>query len=218
MEKFINFVKKPLVIISGALFGVFLIMLIVICAIPHGKTYSAETTITQNQMQGNIRISVELSDKVTLKMEYLSGDLFEGMDDEYRVITTSGEYKIENGELFIKLDGNSDFQNVGKINSFKITQNEESSVLGSEGSSILECTTNQALLVVSVVFMIISALVLAGSVTVLVLDKKGILKTETANAKAKIESEEPAKENENASETKTTEVVEEKTEEKTEKE
>ena len=218
MEKFINFVKKPLVIISGALFGVFLIMLIVICAIPHGKTYSAETTITQNQMQGNIRISVELSDKVTLKMEYLSGDLFEGMDDEYRVITTNGEYKIENGELFIKLDGNSDFQNVGKINSFKITQNEESSVLGSEGSSILECTTNQALLVVSVVFMIISALVLAGSVTVLVLDKKGILKIKTANDAA--EPTEAGVEGTTESENieKTEEPVVAKTEEKTEKE
>ena len=179
MEKLRNFAKKPLAIISGALFGVFLIMLIVVCDVPHGKTYSAETTITQNQMQGNIRITLDLSDKATFKMEYLSGDLFEGMDDEYRVMSISGEYKIENGELLIKFDGKSEFENVGKINSFKIIQNEENPILESDNVT-LECTTNKALLIVSVVCMVVFAVLIVLSLILLQKDKKQALVNQTA--------------------------------------
>ena len=218
MEKFINFVKKPLVIISGALFGVFLIMLIVICAIPHGKTYTWSYDI-----MGQHVMDIEMSfdkDTILMTIEY-DKDVAasEGIPENQRRIAVKNDYEIRNGELYTREEGATTFDYSGKISAFKITMSGEDMGVGYNDLKVeLICHTNVAIRTVSVVFMIISALVLAGSITVLVLDKKGILKTETANAKAKIESEEPAKENENTSETKTTEVVEEKTEEKTEKE
>lgn len=218
MEKFINFVKKPLVIISGALFGVFLIMLIVVCAVPHGKTYTWSYDI-----MGQHVMDIEMSfdkDTILMTIEY-DKDVAasEGIPENQRRIAVKNDYEIRNGELYTREEGATTFDYSGKISAFKITMSGEDMGVGYNDLKVeLICHTNVAIRTVSVVFMIISALVLAGSVTVLVLDKKGILKTETANAKAKIESEEPAKENENASETKTTEVVEEKTEEKTEKE
>ena len=218
MEKFINFVKKPLVIISGALFGVFLIMLIVVCAVPHGKTYTWSYDI-----MGQHVMDIEMSfdkDTILMTIEY-DKDVAasEGIPENQRRIAVKNDYEIRNGELYTREEGATTFDYSGKISAFKITMSGEDMGVGYNDLKVeLVCHTNVAIRTVSVVFMIISALVLAGSVTVLVLDKKGILKTETANAKAKIESEEPAKENENASETKTTEVVEEKTEEKTEKE
>lgn len=218
MEKFINFVKKPLVIISGALFGVFLIMLIVVCAVPHGKTYTWSYDI-----MGQHVMDIEMSfdkDTILMTIEY-DKDVAasEGIPENQRRIAVKNDYEIRNGELYTREEGATTFDYSGKISAFKITMSGEDMGVGYNDLKVeLICHTNVAIRTVSVVFMIISALVLAGSVTVLVLDKKGILKTETANAEAKIESEEPAKENENASETKTTEVVEEKTEEKTEKE
>ena len=218
MEKFINFVKKPLVIISGALFGVFLIMLIVVCAVPHGKTYTWSYDI-----MGQHVMDMEMSfdkDTILMTIEY-DKDVAasEGIPENQRRIAVKNDYEIRNGELYTREEGATTFDYSGKISAFKITMSGEDMGVGYNDLKVeLICHTNVAIRTVSVVFMIISALVLAGSVTVLVLDKKGILKIKTANDAA--EPTEAGVEGTTESENieKTEEPVVAKTEEKTEKE
>lgn len=179
MNKFLNFVKKPLIIISGAVFGVFLIMLIVVCALPHGKTYSYSFEM-MNQHLMDIEMDFD-KDTIFISMEY-DEDLAkeEGIPESQRYVSVRVDYEIRNGKLYTREEDSTTFEYGGEINSFKITMSgDEMGISFNDLKIELVCTTNVALRTISIVFMIVSGIVLVGSLVILVLDKKGILKSQT---------------------------------------
>ena len=114
--------------------------------------------------------------------------MFENFDPTAKGIEVP--YKVKDGKLFISMSDEEDeieYVETGYlIDSFKITLDEKEAEDTYFGDLEFTCGTNVALRVVSIVFMVLGALALAGSVTVTILDKKGLLtkKEETTETAA----------------------------------
>ncbi len=205
MKKFIDFCKKPLLITSSCLFFAFMVVLIVVCAVPHGKHYTAVQKLEMEtggvQINTNLQMKYEVTflkdKKVTVKNSTLmdgkvvtAKQMFPtltdeqlramGMDPDKPVVQEmNGTYRIDKGILYITLDPVEGMDiETDEMPLGKI--NSLKLVLDENPQSeteklVLKCKTNVALEVTSIVFMSIAAVLVAASATLIVLDKKGIL-------------------------------------------
>lgn len=145
MRKFINFCKKPLLIIASVFFVCFMVTLIVLCCVPHTKNY------TDQSPNGGYSISFK-KDNV---LEVGDGEtLF-----QYN-------YKIEDKILYCQNPTSEKYEAIGTINAFEIRMNDYQNPLYS---------TINPLKFISIVGMCLNLVLVAGSCVIMVLDKKGLL-------------------------------------------
>ncbi len=214
MKKFINFCKKPLLIAFASLFGAFLIMLIVVCCVPHGNSYKYHRDIMGKSLdfQFSFKNGKMVSDFGESELGGTPGT--EGQDAK----SMSTDYKIEKGILYEIVNGQQ--TKIGKINSFKLVINIEESFeqarqdfpaelpIGPNGETVtfdelvatfkemlgsemeFTCATTIALRTTSIVMISVFGALTAVCVVLLILDKKGIIKyKENSNEETVVEVE-----------------------------
>lgn len=181
MKKFINFCKKPLLIVSSVLFACFMVMLIVVCNVPHGKSY------TVNIYEGSsMSYTFNFKKDNVIEFEIYAGGEF------YK---EEGKYKVIDGYLYIDEDGSS-YEKYGKINAFEIVLSSSDSDLEFDFDIKLKCKTNITLRTLSIVMMSLTFVLAAGSCVIIVLDKKGLLSKVKSTEIAATETEEKVEETE----------------------
>lgn len=162
MKKLINFCKKPLLIISLVGFVIFMVSLITVCAIPHGKEYKYEYAVAGQEVESEITFKKNQIMVNTWLNETLQS-------------STSWEYKIKNGKLYAITDGETEY--LGKISSFKIKIVADSGVEGYNNYVyVYKCKSTIAIRKVSIAFMCLFGVCGLASVVLTILDKKGIIK------------------------------------------
>ncbi len=149
MKKFLDRAKKLIYIISSALFFAMTLMLIIVCCMPHGKTYKYEL---ENLMT---MCYVFDGDELTLEVDYL---------DDYEAETT--KFKIINDRLYVQNVETFEWSYSGDINAFEIDM----------GEVVFKCNATIAIRAVAIIFMVLSGLLLCGTLIIDVLYKKGIIK------------------------------------------
>lgn len=178
MRKFINFVKKQLLIISAALLFVSSAAFVVVSMQPHGKKYEYSDSFFGVGMD----ITFTFKSKNTVELEMFVA----GME-------TKGtyQYKIKDGNLYTFNSDTGVWGRDGEIDAFEIElQYPVSEEMGYLSGLEIElvCKQNKLIKAISVAMIIMSGIVLACCAAVLVLDKKGMLKflfkTENAEASA----------------------------------
>lgn len=160
MNKFLLFCKKPLLIIASVVFGVFTLGLIITSVVPYARTAYTYSITMMGQKANN---TIELGEKMTIKT-YVNGNLEE---------SSTMFYKVESGKLYVgetEDDLNSE-ENVAiaQINPYEIR--------AIDGLIVYKNGFTNAMKIIDIIFMVISGLALAGSITLIVLDKKGKLKS-----------------------------------------
>lgn len=178
---FKKFCKKPLIIIALSIMGVCLIGWMVMLFIPHGKTYVYKYEVGTVQYT----YKIELSDKFVEKHTFI-----DETGKEYSMTTAKDkeiEYDISNGKLYL-LDGVTDYkEEIGKINSRKLTLNYN--IEKDKDEAVLYCPVNRALSIVFSVGIYFGIFLLAVSFTVNYVHKKQELLKEKAENIAEVQRE-----------------------------
>lgn len=181
MNKFKKFCQKPLFITAISMVAFFIVAIIVMICIPHGKVYKLSYEIDGTKFNYEITLGNKYKSKhtYTLNGETHNVGAIDGKEYDYEVI---------DGELFL-LDGGVSNQKVkiGDIDSRKIIL--EYNILGEDVNSKLTCKVNNVLTIIFVVGLYFSIAILTFSAVMIALAKKHKL-------------------NENASKTKTEEKLE----------
>lgn len=180
MKKFKNFCKKPLLIISSVVFAVFMIALIVVCAVPHGGKYVGKTISTEGSDKYETRMEVTFKgDKYSTEMKFYKNGKELAADDVDFDVMPEMEYTIIDGKLFYGKVEKDDLsyklqeKTAAKINSFKISYDKGLGLLGEDETALeLTCGANIAILVISAVFAVVGAAGLATSIVFIAKDKK----------------------------------------------
>lgn len=197
MNKFKKFCQKPLFITALSMVAFFMVAVIVMICIPHGKVYKLSYEV--DGVKFNYQIT--LGDKYTSKHTYtLNGKTYNvGAVDEKEY-----DYEVIDRELFL-LDGGVSNQKIkiGDIDSRKIVL--EYNILGEEIDSKLTCKVNNVLTIIFVVGLYFSIAILVFSIVMITLEKKHKLnknisekqteKNARESANKKTESDEKNKEN-----------------------
>lgn len=204
MKKFVELCKKPFLYASAALFVVFTVLLVVALVTPLGNTFGKtvnlkdmgdgmpDFSITQTltfEKDGNASVGVKFNEakyKDALKevlgeayTDEIGNQAVEALKNE--VNDQKFEYTKENGKYVIK-----DYMELEvKGNKLVPVVPEGEEVTQEEiDEYTLTCTANSAVIIASAVLMGVSGIVLVGCVVVLVLDKKGVIKTGETKAEA----------------------------------
>ena len=179
MKTFLNFCKKPLAQLASIILFVGLVILIIVSALPHGDTYVYKQTILGQYLEVNITF---VDDK-QLEFEFFA-DLYTETTNE----TTTLNYQIKNGVLYVSSteEGQITTRRYGKIDNFKITMDTSNidEVHNMMGDLELVCKPSVAVRTLSIVIIVLGAVLLAGSITIIVLSKKGIIKDNGTQTKA----------------------------------
>ncbi|MDE6583222.1 MAG: hypothetical protein K2K31_01040 [Clostridia bacterium] len=182
MKKLLKFSKTPLAIISSVIFVAFMVVLMVACLVPHGTTYSATRHLEQEVFGQTMTIDsyMEITFKDDKTAEMKSEMTMNGEKNE-DIEPVTIQYKIENGELYISMNAETEPTiKVGNINSFDINYDLANLGVevpeGEESAMVLKCNTTYLLRDLSIAFMCVGGVLLAGSLTIIILDKKGIIK------------------------------------------
>lgn len=162
MRKLINFVKKPLVIISAILFLISTIGLIVVSTLKHGKTYVYDFDDSASE----IIVTFE-SDDTFIMESFVS---FNETD------TLEYEYKINKGKLLVKDDTTNEWNYIGRINAFELIMDYTNPTTGKTQALEFECETNEVLSELCVAFMIAFGVLALLGLLVSVLDNYGCFK------------------------------------------
>lgn len=166
MRKVIDFIKKPLLIISSIVFAIFAVVIIAISSMAHGEKYEYSDSFFGVGMD----ITFTFKSESTLEMEMIvAGEM---TTDTYR-------YEIKDEELFTYDETTQTWVKEGDIDAFEIElEFPADPSMGSLAGMELElvCKENRNLKVLSVVMMSVFGVLAVGSAVVLVLDKKGKLK------------------------------------------
>lgn len=163
MRKFIDFAKKPLLIITASIFVAFTALLIIISCLPKGSKYEYEFSAIG----------------ITMEVDYtFDGD--EVIMDTYVLNehdSAKTKFKINKGDLYLVNLETNEWEYAGEINAYEIVMRATAEETGVGNMEIvLECKTNKAIRTVSIVFMCISGVLAAACVALYFLDKKGMLK------------------------------------------
>ena len=171
MKGLLKFSKTPLAIISSILFVAFMVVLMVVCLVPHGTTYhySAKMEFGGQSAESVAYFTFKNDKELEIKSETkVNGEVSEDLSMDPIVAF----YKIENGKLLIAETEDAEFMEVGTINSFEIKGINPST----NEAMAMKCNTSYVLRDLSIAFMVIGGVLLAGSLTLIILDKKGIIK------------------------------------------
>lgn len=164
MLKFINSIKKLLAIISTSIFAAFMIVLIVISSLPHGKTYNYEYSFLGIKTM-DICYTFE-GDEVTMDASFLGSHSIK-----------KTKFKIDDGNLYFLNQETNEWDFGGEIDSYKIIMktNAEETGIGDK-EVVLKCKTNRTVRLVSVICMGVFGLIAFGCIYLCMLEKKGALK------------------------------------------
>lgn len=165
MRKAIDFIKKPLLIISSIVFAIFAVVLIAVSSQSHGKKYEYSETF----FGVNMDITFTFKSKSTVELEMAVAG--EYTSDVY-------QYKIDDGDLYTYNSETKTWGYDGEIDAFELELYLPAEALEStQGMEIeLVCKQNQNIKTLSIVMIAVFGVLAAGSAAVLVLDKKGMLK------------------------------------------
>lgn len=172
----VNACDDGLPIIFSLWFAVFFIVFMVINFIPHGRTYTCKEKIFGYEIETTLTFS---GDEITLKVKnpYYNNEEFadiEGIDIESEFIIQTSKYKILDKKLYVWDESTDKYEEEGKISSTKW-------VVESLGYKIEYTeTTMQTLKTLSFVLFIVFGAFDLLSILVVVLNKKGIIKTAKA--------------------------------------
>jgi hypothetical protein len=157
MEKFLNFCKKPLCIISAIIMVVFTALLIFISCQSHGKKY----VYSLNILGYKLEVVMEMDDDDITSVSYINGQIQDA--------PISVPYKIIDGVLYTYPPEMSTPNRVGKINAYEIVMENLNTDDGtiSRGNVVLSCTLNNALKIVSIVMLIVGAIGVFVSISVI---------------------------------------------------
>ena len=172
MKKFINFCKKPLLIASCAIFFAFMVALIVVSCLPHGKTYTLEAKMGIASLKEEIVL--KNNDTVEINV-YINDELMTDMG-------AKGTYKIINKSLYVASDGST--EKIGKINAYTIDidwaalmgEDVDAATLALLKDAKMTCKANVNFRTSAIVLMSFFGVVAVACGVVVVLDKKGIIK------------------------------------------
>ena len=178
MKKFLNVCKKQLLIATTVAFVAFMVMLIVVSSLSHGRVYTYELNILNQTAKAEIIFN---EDSIEVR-SYANGIL---------QTTNTSAYKIIDGKIY-SIDENGKVELEGNINAYEFTFSEETfkdtgmtqEQIAFYTSMKLTCKTNIALRNVAISFMVIFGVCAIGCATILVLSKKGILKLDTNNSES----------------------------------
>ena len=161
VNKIVSLSQKIFPIVFSCLFVLFLVALIVVSCVPRGSKYTFKDEIA----------GIEISSVVEFTKDELTSTTYysESLEDENMIYTTN--YKITDGKLYTYNLTTKEYNYAGKISSTK-------AIIESEGLKIeYKENTMIALQTLSIVFMVIFAVLDLASITILVLTKKGIIKS-----------------------------------------
>ena len=181
MNKFKNFCKKPLMMISICFMAVFFVAVVVLICIPHGKVY-----VYNYQLEGvEYKYQIVLDDKYELThVEYFNGKTYNVGD----IDTKKYDYEVENGILYLYDGGTANEKHeIAKIDSRKITL--EYNILGEEGNTVLTCKINSVLTRVFVVGLYLSLAVFIASIVVICVDKKNKPKEDVVESNEQLDEQ-----------------------------
>ena len=198
-EKLFQYCKKLLPIIFSSLFAAFMIALIVVCSVPRGKEYTFSDNVW----------GIDYSCSATFSKDELIIKSYAKLGNEVEDTITTFEYKITYGTLYVYNEETAtaeligSFEISGKISSTKL----ELSDIEIEGFNIiLKEKTMCALRNTFITFMVIFGILDLACLAIIILTKKGIIKTnEQSNNENKIAIEDKL-----VNEVKAESVVEEK--------
>ena len=169
MKKLINFIKKPLVIISAILFLVSTVGFVVVSTLSHGKTYvydfddSASEIIVRFEDKNTVSVETFVSFSETNLIEY--------------------EYKINKGKLMVKGENDTEWNYIGRVNAFELIIDYTNPTTGKTQALEFECETNEILQELCIAFMIAFGVIALLSLLIAVLDNYGLLKFLEKNSK-----------------------------------
>lgn len=173
----VNACSNRLPIIFSSFFVLFFVAFMVINFIPHGRTYTCKENIFGYELEATLTFS---GDEVTEKVKnpyYKNEELsdIEGIDTKNEFIIYTSKYKILDKKLYSFDEDTGDYEEGGKISSTKY-------IAESLGYKI-EYTehTMQTLKTLSLVLFIVFLVFDLACVVVVVLNKKGIIKTANAS-------------------------------------
>lgn len=182
---FVKVCQKFLLPIFSVLFAISLIGFFVIALLPHGKTYKYNV----DKENGDF-VKVEIvfgKNDIDVTLDYLETidffDINSELNLEPQIIrennTTKCKYKIEKKELYALDDTTGVYVKIGKISSTKIIFESlyEDESTGLTATIFLEEHTMQTLKTLSLVLFIVFAVLDLACVVVVILNKKGIIKT-----------------------------------------
>lgn len=164
MNKFKNFCKKPLMIISICLMAVFFVAVVILICTPHGKVY-----VYNYEVEGiKYKYQIVLDDVYEVKhIEYVDGKFYDVGDIDKKTY----KYEVFNGDLYLFDGGTSNEKHkIAKIDSVKIVLNEN--ILGEQGDTVLVCKSNKILSRIFLVGLYFGIVVFIVSVTVTCIDRK----------------------------------------------
>jgi hypothetical protein len=164
MNKFKNFCKKPLMIISICLMAVFFVAVVILICIPHGKVY-----VYNYEVEGiKYKYQIVLDDVYEVKhIEYVDGKVYDVGDIDKKTY----KYEVFNGDLYLFDGGTSNEKHkIAKIDSVKIVLNEN--ILGEQGDTVLVCKSNKILSRIFLAGLYFGIVVFIVSVTVTCIDRK----------------------------------------------
>lgn len=163
-EKLFQYCQKLLPIIFSSLFAAFMIALIVVCSVPRGKEYKFSDSLMGIDYSYTVTFS---KDEVVLKSYAKYGDEVEDSVSTY-------EYKITDGCLYVYNEELEVYENNGRISSTKLILTDL------EGESLkleLKEKTMCALRNTFITFMVVFGILDLACIVIIVLTKKGIIKT-----------------------------------------
>ncbi len=162
MRKFLDFVKKQLLIIASCVFIAFTALLIVVSCLPKGGKYEYSFSAMGVTMEVDYIFE---GDKLTLDANIMG---------EFTTETT--DYKIQNGKLYVVNLETNEWEYCGKINAYEIVIEGTDETTNLEMEVVLECKATKAVRTLSIVMMCISGVLALGSASIVVFEKKGIIK------------------------------------------
>lgn len=159
MDKFKNFCKKPLMIISIIIMCVFFISIFILLCIPKGKVYSYEYKVEDV----NYRYEVELTEKY--KTKHIC--IIDGQ--EYNLAKVEAfDYEVDAGKLYLLDGATSNRQEIAEINSRKL--NLIGFQFGEENNSVLYCNVNCTLFYIFITGFVIGLIFFSVSLTLKLID------------------------------------------------
>ena len=166
MRKAIDFIKKPLLIISAAVFAIFAVVLIAVSSQSHGKKYEYSETFFGTTM----KVTYTFKNSATIEVKTVVA----GMSSTEEI-----KYEIKGDDLYLMEVGSTTWEKAGEIDAFEIELEyieEDDEGFGTKVEIDLVCKQNKNIKTLSIAMMAVFGVLAAGSAAVLVLDKKGMLK------------------------------------------
>lgn len=170
MEKFKKFCKKPLLIISICIMAIFSLGLIVMGSISHA---SANYKYHESFFGISIHMELDFDEDEVVVTESAFGE----------TIVTECDFIIKNGKLLIKGEGETTYEEIGKIDAYNFTMKlplDETDPTSGYITIKCKCNLTYTIRIINIIMIVIGGLGIASSV-IYTLYEKNKAKTATTS-------------------------------------